>query len=201
LHGLAASFIEQAQCPCRKSPARLFAVSPNDINSFILSPNDADATVILDGSRSSDVDNDPLEFFWYADGQTNVLATGAFFTNLLALGPHTVRLVVSDGHDTGTALISFEIITAGTAVGQFALWLDEANLGPRNKQPLLVSLSAVLASLDRGNPKAGLNQLAAFQNKVRAQMAPINPTLAEALVRAAKNIMDSVNGTATGPGD
>src|ERR1035441_6920063 len=27
LHGLAASFIEQAQCPCRKSPARLFAVS------------------------------------------------------------------------------------------------------------------------------------------------------------------------------
>src|SRR5712671_4010761 len=107
----------------------LFAIPQGGTDRFILSPNNADATVVLDGSRSSDADNDPLQFSWYADGQPNALATGALATNQFAVGPHTVQLVVSDGHDTATAKVRFEVITPATAVGQLMAAVDEANLG------------------------------------------------------------------------
>ena len=132
----------------------LFAISPNETNRFILSPNNTDATVVLDGSQSSDADNDPLQFFWYADGQPNALATGALTTNQFAVGPHTVQLVVSDGHDTATAQVSFAVITPATAVGQLMAVVDEASLGSRNQQPLLATLSAAMSSFDRGNFKS-----------------------------------------------
>src|SRR5207248_3215562 len=43
----------------------LLAASSTDTNLFILSPNNAAAAVVLDGSQSSDAENDLLEFFWY----------------------------------------------------------------------------------------------------------------------------------------
>src|SRR6266478_6260993 len=127
----------------------LFAIPQGGTNRFILSPNNADATVLLDGSQSSDADNDPLQFFWYADGQPSALATGALATNQFAVGPHTVQLVVSDGHDTATAQVRFAVITPATAVGQLMAVVDEANLGSRNKQPLLATLSPAMPSFDR----------------------------------------------------
>src|SRR5439155_1128510 len=39
----------------------LFAIPQGGTNLFILSPNNDDATVVLDGSQSSDEDNDPLQ--------------------------------------------------------------------------------------------------------------------------------------------
>src|SRR5260370_868304 len=80
----------------------LFAIPQGGTNRFILSPNNANATIVLDGSQSSDADNDPLQFNWYADGQPNALATGALATNQFAVGPHNGQLVVSAGHDTAT---------------------------------------------------------------------------------------------------
>jgi hypothetical protein len=60
---------------------------------------------------------------------------------------------------------------------------------PRSRQqPLLATLKAAAASFERGNLVAGLNQLHAFQNKVRAQLT--NPVLAERLTEAAQVIID-----------
>src|SRR6266478_6576528 len=118
----------------------LFAIPQGGTNRFILSPNNADATAVLDGSQSSDADNDPLQFTWYADGQPNALATAALATNQFAVGPHTGQLVVSDGHDTATAQVSFAVITPATAVSQLMLLVDEANLANKNQQPLLATL-------------------------------------------------------------
>ncbi len=171
----------------------LFAVSPDETNRFILSPNNADVIVVLDGSQSSDADNDSLQFSWYAEGQTAALATGAVSTNLFAVGPHTVQLVVGDGHDDATAHVSFEVITPATAVGQLVVLVDEANLGSRNKQPLLATLSAAISSFDRGDVKAALNQLSAFHNKVRAQVASWNPALASEFTVASQTIYDVVS--------
>src|SRR5206468_2149982 len=98
------------------------------------------------------------------DGQPNVLATGALATNQFAVGPHTVQLVVSDGHDTDTAQVSFAVITPATAVGQLLLLVDAASLDSGNQQPLLATLSAAMSAFDRGDFKAGVNQLSAFQN-------------------------------------
>ncbi len=72
--------------------------------------------------------------------------------------------------------------------------VTEASLGSRNQQPLLATLSAAMSSFDRGNFKAGVNQLAAFQNQVRAQIAPWNPALASEFTAAAQKISDVVSG-------
>jgi hypothetical protein len=167
----------------------LFIVMPNETNQFILAANNVAATVVLDGSQSSDADNDPLQCSWYANGQTNVVATGAVATHLFAIGAHSVQLVVSDGRDTTMAQVSFEVITPAVAVGQLMLWVDEVNLAGRNMQPLLATLNAANSSFARGNLTAGLNQLSAFQNKVRTQVTKVDPGLAEALVAAAQQII------------
>ena len=172
----------------------LFTIQPNETNLFILSANNSNATVVLDGSQSWDVENDPLQFFWYADGHTNVLATGAVSTHRLAVGRHVVLLVVSDGMASGAAEVDFEIITPAAAVGQVLMLVDEAGLSTKTKQPLIVSLIAAMASFDRGNMIAGANQLAAFHNKVRAQITPFAPEQAARLMAAAQKILDVLSG-------
>jgi len=65
-----------------------------------------------------------------------------------------------------------------------------ANLGGKNKQPLLATLWAALASIERGNSVAAANQLHAFQNKVRAQVA--DPTLAAQFIEVAQQVIDAL---------
>jgi len=55
---------------------------------------------------------------------------------------------------------------------------------------LLATLSAAMASFERGNVDSGANQLRAFQNKVRAQVARIDAVLADELINATQQIME-----------
>lgn len=65
--------------------------------------------------------------------------------------------------------------------------------GIRNS--LCASLNAAAASFDRGNMAAGVNQLRAFQNKVRAQSGKaISSATANALIAAAQRIIRAVTG-------
>ena len=59
-------------------------------------------------------------------------------------------------------------------------------------QPLEATLNAALASIERGNSTSAVNQLRAFQNKVRAQVARSNPVLARTLIQAAQAIIDAL---------
>jgi hypothetical protein len=68
--------------------------------------------------------------------------------------------------------------------------VEGAGLSAKREQPLLTSLEAARASFDRKHLRAGINQLAAFQKKVRTQLGKDNPDLAEELVRAAQAIID-----------
>jgi hypothetical protein len=61
--------------------------------------------------------------------------------------------------------------------------------------PLVVALENSGAAFDRGNPAAGVNQLEAFQSKVRAQVSPNDPLLAEELISAAQKIIDAFTRT------
>ena len=90
--------------------------------------------------------------------------------------------------------ITVHVLTGGETVDDLILLVDQANLERRNKRPLIASLKAVTASLDRGNFTAGANQLHAFQNKVRAQIAPSDPALAQSLIDGAQNIIDGLQG-------
>jgi hypothetical protein len=55
---------------------------------------------------------------------------------------------------------------------------------------MIATLKASAASFERGNPISAINQLEAFQNKVRAQLGRTQPALADQLIRAAQELID-----------
>jgi hypothetical protein len=76
-------------------------------------------------------------------------------------------------------------------IGQLILLVENSNLGENTRHALLATLAAASASFDWGNIISGSNQLAAFQNKVRAQVARVDPALANQLIEAAQEIIES----------
>jgi len=95
------------------------------------------------------------------------------------------------------------IVTAGAAgkcfgnplLAQLISFVKTANV-PRNRQALLASLLAANESFILGNTKAGINQLRAFKNKLRAQVAPDAPLLAATLAAMADQVIASVDPSA-----
>jgi len=168
---------------------------PGVTNLLVIAPVGTNATVYLDGSRSTDVENDPLEYFW-SEG-TNTFATGVLATNRFAPGRHAITLTVSDGSATGTNSVVLEVLSPASAVGALRTLVEAADLGGKNANPLLASLRAAATSFDRGNSNAGINQLQAFQNQVRAQIAPLDPTLAATFIEVAQEIIDALSAPTT----
>jgi Arylsulfotransferase (ASST)/Bacterial Ig domain/Carbohydrate binding domain len=163
------------------------AVFPGITNLVVISPLCASARVVLDGSRSSDVDNDPLEFAWL--NGTNIVGTTQTVTNEFGPGSYEITLVVSDGQVMSTASVALEVITPADAVRVLMLLVEEAGLESKQATPLLTSLRAAAASFDRCNRISGVNQLGAFQNKVRAQISPLKPALAQQFTDTAQEVM------------
>jgi hypothetical protein len=69
--------------------------------------------------------------------------------------------------------------------------VSESSLSAR--QPLLASLGAAASSLRRGNTVAAINQLQAFQNKVRAQVEPLDHALATQLTSLVQKIASALD--------
>lgn len=182
--------------PANSSPTASITVFPEThfpgaANLVAITPGKA-VTLILDGSRSSDPDNDTLTFSWRDNGA--FLATGPRTTNSLALGSHTIALVVSDGLAQDDAQVAVEVISPAQAVDLIIGLVNDSSL-PRNRQrPLLASLTAAKASFEKGRMVPGTLQLKAFQNKVRAQVAKLNPDLARDLISASRAVIDAVIG-------
>jgi hypothetical protein len=170
------------------SPVAEFPGLSNQV--VIASACSTNADVVLDGSGSSDVENDPLSYTWM-DG-TNLAATGVLATNELGVGVHEITLSVSDGKDTGTAVIKLEVKTPAEAVGIIIDEVNQSALESRQQAPLIATLRAAAASLKRCNLIAAANQLHAFENKVRAQVAPVGQSLAGDLEKAAQIIIDVI---------
>jgi len=161
---------------------------------LLISANDLDAVVVLDGSRSSDPDRDPLSYDWFLADAATPLATGAVAIVTLPVGVHPIQLVVNDGLLARTNTVTVEVITTGQAVERLADIVEEGTEKPAS---LLASLRAALASIDRSNPATAINQLQAFQNKVQAQVAPVDPELAAQLIAEAQVIIDLLSGGGT----
>jgi hypothetical protein len=155
----------------------------------VVSANGTNANVILNGSRSRDADNDPLQYSWF-EGNT-LLASGAVAVRSLFLGSHPISLVVSDGMFVGTNGITVEVLTPAHAVQRLMALCDAKAPRP---QPLRATLSAALASINRGDSTPAVKQLGAFQNKVSAQVSPLDPPSAVSLLQGSQDVIDVLGG-------
>jgi len=172
-----------------------------DLNAYVIALNDADACVILDASGSSDPDHLPLQFSWIIDGTNTV--PGMVVTNCFDLGCHSVVLEVNNGRLTSRCPTNVCAITGSEAVEQCIALVDGASVDRKNLRPLIATLKAVSAAMDRGDLIPAMNGLEAFRNKVAAQIAPANPTEAASFIAAIQHILDAINcaavvGTAAG---
>jgi hypothetical protein len=171
---------------------------PGMTNLAVIAPVCRDATVFLDGSRSSDVENDPLQFFWIEG--TNTFATGVMATNHFAPGCHKIVLKVSDGSTASSNSVVFEVLATDDAVDAIVTFVKGSGLSRQKIRPLLATLDAAAASFHRCNALPGILQLVAFQHQVDTTVVPLDPDLAQTLEDAAQEIIDAVNGHRTHPG-
>jgi hypothetical protein len=185
------------QCPVAVAKASPnVQLRPNQTNTIVISANNSNACVTLDGSMSSDPDGDALTYVWLADidgnGVKEPIASGAIATFCFELGEHDIMLMVDDGRCTATVSLTVEVLSAGEAIEVLIDKVDNADLGRRNKRPLIATLKAAIASFDRGSCVSGVNQLEAFQNKVRAQIGHENSALADEIIALAQKILDGI---------
>jgi hypothetical protein len=191
--------IQLSIIPVNDPPVAVIQIAPlsslfdADTNLYILSPNNTNATVLLDGSLCWDVETDPLSYAWFTGPDLWPVAAGESATVELAVGQYTMTLLVDDGQDTSTAQVTLEIITPGTAVDQLIARVETSDLESSRKKSLLASLQAAAASFDRDQFKTALNQLGAFLDKVRSQVAPRDPVLADRLSGLAREIMQRIH--------
>ena len=156
-----------------------------------VSPNGVDARVLLDGSRSSDPDGDLLYCLWFRTNSTISLATGVVAVVVLPVGTHPISLFASDGLAADTNTVTVTVLTTVQAVQRLIAIVHQSGLA--HERPLLASLEAALASIYRGNSTAAINQLQAFQTKVRVQVEPRNPVLADTLNQGAQQVIDALS--------
>ena len=158
----------------------------------VASPNNVGACVVLDGSKSSDVDNafSDLTFLWLVDGEpagTGVLVESICFT----VGTHEVTLVVDDSSETGQTMVVVNVLTLSECIDELILQVNDSVIERKQKQPLIASLKTASAAMERGSFEAGGNMLNAFINKTRAQVAKDNPDVAAEWIRIAQAIIDA----------
>lgn len=184
--------IEVNDCPHANARIASDCGVPNLVpgSIVIVSPNNSNACVILDGSLSVDVECDPMSYTWYA-GAT-LLGVGTQINYCFPLGSHVITLVVSDGQCDGVSTVSLEVITGCEAIEALIADIDGSSLDRKDKRPLLASLKAACSSFDRGAFGPGKNQMSAFIHKVQAQIMRDHPVEGQRFIDAAQAIINGV---------
>ena len=167
---------------------------PGYTNLIVIAPNGLNAQVTFDGSKSYDPDGTTFYYFWYEG--SNLFATNALATRTLSVGSHEITLLLDDTLPQGTnsTSVTVEVITPAESIGIVMALLDNSSLARNAKRPLEATLNAAVASLERGDTRAAIYQLMAFQNKTRAQVAPFDSVLANQLIGATQTIINVLGG-------
>jgi hypothetical protein len=110
-----------------------------------------------------------------------------------------------DGDGDGIAAFDmgayeFRAATPSDLVEALAREIGQSSLPGNRMRPLLASLSAALHSIERGNKVSAINQLRAFQNKVRAQVVPADAALGAGFIAMAQEVIEALSGGHTRPG-
>jgi hypothetical protein len=171
------------------SPLALF---PGRTNLIVVAPDNTNALVQLNAARSYDVDDAHFKVFWY-EGAT-LVSTNVAASLELPVGTHSITLLLDDTFPLGTSStnVTLEVLSPAQAVGIIIGLLEDSSLTATRQHPLLATLTAAAASFERADFQPAINQLGAFQNKVRAQVSPSVPALAEDLLSAAQTLIDAL---------
>jgi hypothetical protein len=180
----------------------LIDFKPDIINGVLISGNGSNACLTLDGLLSTDAETpNQLTYSWSLVPSPVPFATGVLVGTCLDIGTHTVLLTVTDpSNASGTDSITIEVLSAGEALEEIITEINESTIARGNKRPLIASLKAAAASTDRGNAHTAQNQLNAFLNKLRAQVAKDNPAEAARWTRLTQAIIDALEDAVTPPG-
>ena len=173
------------------------AASADDPSNFvrnlvIVAVNNTDAVAILDGSASSDIDGDALQYAWFVNGNPDPFSTQPTVTVSLLLGNYSITLAVSDGIAVSTDTITVQVFTPCEVVQNLTAQVQAADLLPNERNALLGHLNAACATFNAGNVQAGVQQLQLFQVRTNNKIAPNDPALAQTLIQSAQDIIDAV---------
>ena len=83
----------------------------------------------------------------------------------MTAGNFTVNVTINDGSGNAAAGVAVRVMSLAEALTDIAAE-TRANVGTNEQRPLLASLEAAIASLDRGNIIAARNQLEAYLSKL-----------------------------------
>ena len=150
-------------------------------------------TVTLDGSGSSDPDNNIDTYDW--DFGDSAVGSGMIVTHTYtAPGTYEAVLTVTDTDglsDSDTAVVVVK--SPEEAVDDLIDDIEDLPIHPGTINSLTSKLENVLAKIENGQKKAALNQLNAFINQVEAQRGnKLTDAQADALIAAAEAIRTAV---------
>lgn len=180
--------------PVNDAPDAKLDITPLDelpgVTNFIaIAPACCDATLRLDASDSTDVENDPLSYAW-VEG-TNVLATGVTVTNRFKPGTHEIILLVSDGPNVTAATMTVEIITPAEGVAFLKTLVEEGITDHRTRAPLVNWLRQAGEAFECCQVEQGVKFLELFKNRVQSRIAPKDAELAAALIETTSAIIEA----------
>lgn len=150
------------------------------------------ATLILDGSQSSDPENAPLQYEWSWDIDLIPLGQGMVITNAFFPGTYGITLYVNDGTNSASATVWVDVITPADAVTLLGNLVKTSRLPRSVRFALLATLNAAQASFERCDRGAGINQLLALITQTRVLASRFDRGFADALTAAAEQIIQAL---------
>ena len=107
--------IKQYTVSITENPNNLPDANAGDDKIYFISGNQSTATVVLDGSQSSDIEADLVGFEWELNGTT--IGNSKVSEVQLGLGTYTIELTVTDSSgDTDTDTVVIEVRQIGTYI-------------------------------------------------------------------------------------
>ena len=90
-----------------------------------MSSTATNTAVTLNGTRSYDLDGDPLQYLWFEEGMSIPLATGAVAVVTLPPGTYPITLVVGDGLAADTNVVVVKVLTPTQAIGDLIALIND----------------------------------------------------------------------------
>jgi len=158
----------------------------------VVSVDRAGVSVVLDGSRSSDPDNDKLTFRWTEQGTT--IGSGAIVTRRFQPGFHSITLTVSDGSLKATNSIVIQVIAADQAIEDLIRTVKNLSLPRNDTRTLTLELAAALRAVERDKPQLAVRHLETFQREVNLRLTGRDAAITKRLHRSAQEVIKALEG-------